>query len=231
MRKIIFWILVGFVSKPAGAQQPATTHWITLQMPVVLNKHWQWLNEISYRTLGESFSLNQLFLRTGARYTFNEKWNVAGSSDLVFIRVYPQNAEKDFGKEYRLWQEVNFMQPIKNNFLLQNRLRIEEKYFTETKRMPAYHALRLRYRLALIKKISEKWSVQMYEEYMQQLTGNEFRFSQNRVYIGGACQFQPDLLLQFSYCWSKLSPWSQHIFAIVFQKRISANAKRRKQNG
>src|SRR5258708_31282666 len=109
MRRISLWMISWVMIKNTLGQSPSTTHWFTVQLPFVFNKHWQWLNEMSYRTLGESISLNQFFVRTGARYTINEKWNVATSAEQVFLRVYPSKHVDDFGRESRFWQEVNFM--------------------------------------------------------------------------------------------------------------------------
>lgn len=143
------------------AQVPHTTQWLSIQLPVVFNKHWQWLNEASYRTLGENISMNQLFLRTGTRYTFNKKWNAASCYDHIYTRVYPDKNEHDFGKESRLWQEVNYEEPLTNKFSLQNRIRIEERFFEKTKLRDAFNAFRFRYRLGVEKEITEKLSVQL----------------------------------------------------------------------
>lgn len=210
------------------AQQPSTSHWFYVQLPVVFNDHWQWWNEACYRTYGETLRLNQYFIRTGVRYTFNDHWNAAASFDEFFSKVSVRKEDHEFGKERRLWQEVNLQTPLKNNFSLQNRVRIEERFFDETSKAASYNALRLRYRLGASKKLSEKWSIQLSEEFLEQVSHDRLGFNLNRVSFGGTYQFQSSSQLQGVYYWSRSSVLSQHIFSLAFQKKIFVHLKKKK---
>lgn len=226
MRKAILLVITGLIIKNGLSQSATTTHWLTVQLPVIFNKHWQWYNEGSYRTIRESGHLNQLFLRTGVRYTFNDHWNLAACADLVFARLSPDKSEDSYGRETRLWQEVNHQLPLHKKFFLQNRIRIEERFFGETDKNEAYNAMRFRYRLGIVKEINNKWSIQLADEVMEQLQDTEWQFNQNRVITGAIYQLGPHAQLQATYLWTKRSSGSQHSGVFIFQKRILAHAKR-----
>lgn len=227
MRKFFLIMILGLSINNLKGQASSTTHWFNVQLPVVFNQHWQWLNEVSYRTLGESFSMNQLFLRNGVRYTINQNWNVGASADFVFTRIAPDKSEHHFGEESRLWEEVNYQVPLKKQFSLQNRLRIEERFFDATIRKDAYRAIRFRYRLNAAKEISDKWSIQVADEILEQLQDGSLHFNQNRVSVSGIYQFQTASQMQATYYWAKLPAGSQHIFALIFQKKIIVHHKKK----
>src|SRR5512138_3209831 len=88
-KKRITMFIWATIAGKAFSQQPSTSNWITVQLPVVYNTHWQSLHEFSYRTLGEAVTLNQLFIRTGIRHTFNQKWSTSLICDLIHSRVKP----------------------------------------------------------------------------------------------------------------------------------------------
>jgi hypothetical protein len=220
-------MVCGLAIENIMAQQPSTTHWFNVQLPVVFNDRWQWWNEASYRTYGETLRLNQYFIRTGARYSFNDCWEVAASFDKFYRKVVARKDDHELGEETRLWQEVSLQTPLKNKFYLQNRLRIEERFIEKTSKAASYNAVRFRYRLGVIKELSYKWSIQLTEEILEQLSRGEIGFNLNRISIGGTCQFNSTLQLQGTYFWSRSGVLSQHIFSMVFQKKILVHPKKK----
>lgn len=226
MRTTLLLIIAIFTTTMLNAQGPVSTNWFTVQLPVVFNNHWQWNNEFSYRTLGERAAMNQLFLRTGARYRFNEKWSVSGTAELVYTRLSPVKTEDRFGRESRLVQEANLQLPLKNKYSFINRLRIEERMFSETPKRAAFNAVRFRYRTGFEKRISGQWSLQLTDELMEQLQSGKIGFNQNRASLAAICELPSNMRLQGAYIWAKSSVFSQHIFSIVFQKRIMTHARR-----
>lgn len=210
------------------SQQPSTSNWITVQTPVIYNSHWQSLHEASYRTLGESLKLNQLFLRTGGRYTFNQKWSTSLVFDFVHSRVKPfDKNDLEFGDEIRIWQEANHRYPIGKNYFLQHRLRVEERFFGETSLGHDYKALRFRYRLAVLKKLSDKWDIQLANEYLRQLLDGSFKLNSNRLSFSGYFRFAPDAHIEATYYWAKYPLQSQHVFSVAFQNRIIVKHKKK----
>ena len=161
MRKIKIMFISTVIAGKSFSQQPSVSNWVTVQMPVIYSSHWQSLHELSYRTLGESVKLNQLFFRTGIRHTFNPKWSTSLICDLVHSRVKPYDKDDlEFGDEIRVTEELNHRYPVGKTFTLIHRLRIEERFFGETSLGHDYKALRFRYRLGALKKLSDKWDIQ-----------------------------------------------------------------------
>lgn len=231
MKRITVIIILCMCGNKIFSQQPSTSHWTTIQSPVMINTHWQTITEASYRTLGESVKLNQLFLRAGARYNFNPKWNVSLSMDYVHSRVKPFDKDDlEFGNELRIWQEVNHRTPLKKSYTLHHRFRIEERFFGITSQNQDYRALRGRYRIGAVKKIATKWDLQLIEEYVEQLLDRRISFNQNRLALSGFFRYSTNAHLEAAYYWVKYAKSTQHVFSLTFQNRILVKSKK-KVNG
>jgi hypothetical protein len=214
--------------KPAFAQMPGNGSWLTLQLPVQLNKKWQWHNDAGYRTIGMHTAGHQYFYRTGLRYQFNTHWNSAAGIALFYTRTSYSKQNQAFGREFRLWQEVNNQQPIAAQTVLQNRLRVEQRFFAATQQSSAFNAWRLRYRMALVHRFSNKWGLQLSEEYMaQKRSSSKLLFNQNRVAIAGLYQWHPHTQLQAGYMWLLWPQSQQHIFQFTFYQQIVLHANNR----
>lgn len=213
------------VTGKLNAQIPATGSWFALQLPVKINEKWQWHNDAGYRTLGASLNAYQFLYRTGIRYAVNKKWSVTTGTAFFYTRSSYEKFNREFGKEFRLWQEVNAQHPVSKNISLQNRFRTEQRWFAETDNRAAYFGFRLRYRAAATKTLTEKWSVQLASEYMRQLVNNKFSFNQNRVMTTALYKINSSAQLQGGYMWLKWPASSQHIIIFTFQKTISRHVK------
>ena len=226
MKKHIF-IISTIVAKTAIAQQPETAVWMGLQMPVIFTSKWQWHNDAGFRTIGLSRYAYQYLYRTGAKYNFNKEWNIATGLAFFLTRNSDQKSDHEFGKEFRLWHELNHNRQTNQGFSLQNRIRIEERWFGNVQNKPPYFALRFRYRLAVTEKISTKWSIQLADEYMQQYTNDNFSFNQNRLMVSAIYTFNNTAQLQFGYMWQlRPASLSQHIPGVSFQKLISSHGNK-----
>ena len=150
------------------------------------------------------------------------------SGDIFFTKVISRKEDHEFGKEKRLWQEINFQIPLKNNFFLQNRFRVEESFLIETSKAASYHAFRFRYRLAAMKKLSEKWSIQVSRGILEQLSHDKIGFNLNRVSLSGTYQFRSTVpIAGRSIIGQNHRCISQHIFSMVFQKKILVHLKKK----
>lgn len=207
--------------KQAASQQPETSAWLSLQVPVNLNNKWQWHNDAGYRTIGFNPSPYQILYRTGARYFLTKEVSVAGGVAFFLTRATFKKADDEFGNEFRIWQELNLNTPIGKKFFLQNRIRSEERWFDKVQNKAAYYAFRFRYRFSGTFKLTAKWSVQLADEYMQQAIKGTFSFNQNRVISTAIYQFGSSASLQCGYMWLLRQTVSQHAAIISFQKNIS----------
>jgi hypothetical protein len=210
---IIFW-------KTSFCQQNNLSVWNTVQMPISLSSKWQIHNDISYRTIGFSSAAFQYTFRNGIRYFINKKWNAAMGFAQFNTRTKFDIEENIFGKENRLWQEIANENKIKKNFVLLNRFRIEERFFYRTKNIESYTAIRCRYRLALQQDFANKWKVQLFNEYMQQIQNGDFSFQQNRLGTALLYSFDKNTQLQLGYIWSNQKTSNLHFITFTLTKNI-----------
>ena len=205
----------------ADAQRPKTGGWFNMHMPVKFTKHWQWHNDAGYRTLGISVNAIQYFYRTGIRYNFNEQWSSAAGVAFFFTRTGFTKATKEFGFEFRTWEEVNHQLPVNEKLLWQFRVRTEQRFFSATNVDSKYTAHRFRFRTGLTKKINDKWSLQVADEIMQQQANDKFSFNQNRLMISGIYHLKNNIQLQGGYMWLRWPTEDQQIATIGLLKNIS----------
>jgi hypothetical protein len=194
--------------------------WSSLQLPVQLSPKWQLPADVSYRTIGFSSSAYQYTFRTGLRRIFNQKWQAAAGGAMFFTRTSFKKDDQHFGKEYRLWQEGLAEHPVAKKLFIQNRARVEERFFEATSAAVAFTAYRFRYRVALIKLI-DKWRLLLANEYMQQQDRGKFHFQQNRVSGSVSLYLNSATYVQTGYIWSALKGPDQHILLLTFQKTIA----------
>ncbi len=221
-------IIVTLVAKLATGQQSASSLWLGLQLPVKINAHWQWHNDGGYRTISVAVAARQYFYRTGIRYVFNKEWNVAAGGAFFFTRTTYQKNNHEFGKEFRLWQEVNFNKQYNKNSGMQHRVRVEERWFSSVSNKKSYNAFRFRYRVAGLQKVSSKWGFQLADEYMEQFRDSRFSIDQNRLIV--TANYFPGSALQWQagYMWLLRPGLSQHIIMVMFQKDISLHGNIKK---
>jgi len=201
--------------------RPETGAWIGLQVPVIFSKHVQWHNDAGYRTLGSTAVPYQYLYRTGIRYNFNGQWNTAGGVAFFFTRSTYSRTNDEFGNEFRFWEEVNYQRAINEKLQWQTRCRADQRFFAGTSIKTKYTAYRFRLRSGIVKKINNKWNIQLADEYMQQQQDRKFSFNQNRVIFTGTHLLNKSTQIQGSYMWVTWPTESQHIFILNFIKSIS----------
>lgn len=225
VKKILIFGSVLFISSAFG-QTPKTETWFSIQLPVALSPKWQWHNDAGYRTIGSSLNLYQYLYRTGVRKIITKNWSAATGVAFFSTRASYQKENHVFGNEFRIWHEINHQQMAGGSANFQNRLRIEERFFQQAGDEEAYNALRLRYRTGITQKLTSNWSMQIADEYMQQLSKADFNFNQNRLMFSVIRTIKQQVQLQAGYMWLLRSNSSQHILTIAFQKIIELNGNR-----
>jgi Protein of unknown function (DUF2490) len=216
---IMFFLFV----VPAKAQQPASSYWLALQMPVQVSKKWQWHNDAGYRTLGNQAAAQQYLYRTGLRLMFTKTLSAAAGAAFFYTRTSPVKTSHEFGKEHRGWQELNWQPQINKKLQGQLRLRTEERFFYATAESSSSYGFRIRLRGALTQYLSSRWSIQVADEYMRQAASGEFSFNQNRV-SAAFIYTCSNLQLLAGYMRLKTSAALQHIVQFTIQKNLSFNA-------
>jgi len=223
-----FFLMIMMIAKGHTIFSQETIVWNSIQLPVRLSSKWQLPVDFSYRTLGVSAYTYQYTSRVGIRRFINKAWSVASGLALFFTRTSFEKADHEFGRELRIWQEVVAEKKLKKNFVLQNRLRTEERFFDATTGKDSYAAIRFRYRLGLAKFFRTRYKLQVAEEYMEHYSFNKFSFQQNRVYI--SCGYLINNLTQIEagYIWSEIPEIVRHYITISFQRIISFHGNRKR---
>lgn len=213
------FILTGYVS---GQTRPATGLWTAAAIQFKFSPKWQWNNDAGYRTFSWTIHPLQYLYRSGVRFTINQNWNTAAGIAFFFTKSDFNKSHHEFGHEFRLWQEGVYQHLLDKsssvNFLL--RLRTEERFFAATTIKDKYTGYRFRFRPGLNKRLNEKWSLQLTNEYMRQLANQKFSFDQNRVTVSAIHEFNSTTQLQTSYIWLKWPTSDQHIVSLTFTKII-----------
>lgn len=183
----------------AFSQQRTESIWQTVQLPVKLNQKLSMHNDAGYRTLGTSTQPRQMLIRTGFRYHFSKKADVAGGIALFFTKVSLIREEHEFGREFRLWQEMQQQLKIVKRINVMLRLRSEQRFFESTSFRKRYDAYRFRYRATFQHELNERLQLQAGFEYMHQFEDGVSRFNQYRVQPSILWKINNDLQLQTMY--------------------------------
>lgn len=219
MRKY-FVIISLFASMHVLAQSSQYTQWIGVQLPVAISKKWQWHNDIGYRTLGFSFKPQQDLYRTGIRRIVNNNLSYAAGVAFFFTRIKFDKNVKEFGDEFRLWQELLIQKKIQRKLLWISRCRTEERWFDATSKANAYFAFRYRYRTALQKELNKHWEVSIADEYMLQYAKGNNSFNQNRTLATIMYHLNKSTVLQTGYMYTVYPTIRQHSLLLLLQKNI-----------
>lgn len=220
MNRTGLYLMFCCITKGAAAQVPPTSMWFTLQLPVSLSHRWQLHNEGTYRTRGTSFVANQRFYRAGMRYMISDEWNVAGGVAFFSTKTRVDKHDNEFGKEFRLWQELAYQHSFNKKFSLQYRARTEERFLEATSVNPANRILNINNRLSFQKPISGKWDIQLAEELFEQVIDRKLNFNQNRLSTAGIFRAGKNMQVQGAYIWVKRKASSQHVIQFTIRKTI-----------
>lgn len=210
MKKIHAFFLFLFFYHFANAQQSSI--WNSLHAPY-RKGNLEWHNDAGFRTYGVDVKTSLWLYRTGIRYYASNRLNAAGGYALFSSRVEQDKSE--FGIENRLWGEVVYQRSISSVQIVQ-RLRLEQRWFDATSAFARYQAQRYRYRLGLVKKISSKSDIQLYDEIMLQTRESELGYNQNR--LGMFWHFRPkqnQINLGYTYLHQKNNP--THLIMLGYQ--------------
>jgi hypothetical protein len=214
-------ILLGTVIV-AKAQPKGASFWLSAQLPVDLSPRWQWHNDLAYKSNGVTLRTYQRWYRTGLRYRISGKLNVAGGIGFLATQASTNKKDDEFGREFRLWQEMIYQNPMKNDWQFQNRVRVEERFLQATATKPSSHILQLSDRVSFTKTLNEKWDLQFADEYFEQVIDRKFVFNQNRLMGIGIYNISKKFQMQGAYIWVVRKTFTQHILQITIRKLFSA---------
>ena len=194
--KIAVLILVLILPISAKSQDSTFGNWLIYIGSKKLNEKWNIHNEVQYRNYNAIGDLEQLLLRTGLGYTFNEgKNNVLIGYGYILSENYIDNStEKVSVNEHRIFQQFTSKQKI-------GIVGISHRYRFEQRFVESAYKMRLRYFLALKVPISKdednKFYLSIYNEIF--LNTESAVFDRDRVYAGLGYQMSKSVRLEAGY--------------------------------
>ncbi len=216
-------LLLLFVAEIIDGQPRGASIWFTGQVAVGFSKKWQWQNDLIYKADGVKAKAYQRFYRTGLKYQVSDNWGVAGGVGFFSTLAGSTNeGDDEFGKEFRLYQDLNYQHDLGKKLVFQNRFRTEERFLKATKQKSSSRILNLNNKISFIRSLSEKWDLQFGEDFFEQVVDKKFVFNQNRLSGIGIYNIDRNLQVQCGYIWVLRKTFSQHIIQFTIKKMFRA---------
>ena len=182
-----------FLSLPklSFSQDSELGNWLIYIGNKQLNEKWNWHHEVQYRNYDAVGDLEQLLLRTGFGYTFNEsKSNVLLGYGYILSENYVgQSDEKISVNEHRIFQL--------SQVSLQHRYRFEQRFVEDDFKMRFRYFLGINIPLQYKEDAKNPLYLSAYNEIF--LNTESAIFDRNRLYGGLGYKFSEHVKLELGY--------------------------------
>lgn len=198
---ILLYLFLNSFPMVAQTGRAVTGNWFMVFNQTRLNDKWSIHSEVQYRSFELLPNTEQLLLRTGINFHFNQ--NFSSTLGYAYIPNYAMDKEVNKGvqvTENRMWQQVLLKHPIgRVNF--EHRYRLEQRWL-QTKlgdRFLSRVRYLLRATIPLNKKTIEKKAIfiSFYNEVFIHFSSTPF--DRNRLYGAVGYQFSPNSNFQLGY--------------------------------
>lgn len=189
-----------FLSLPklSFSQDSELGNWLIYIGNKQLNEKWNWHHEVQYRNYDAVGDLEQLLLRTGFGYTFNEsKSNVLLGYGYILSENYVgQSDEKISVNEHRIFQQFITKQQL-SQLSLQHRYRFEQRFVEDDFKMRFRYFLGINIPLQYKEDAKNPLYLSAYNEIF--LNTESAIFDRNRLYGGLGYKFSEHVKLELGY--------------------------------
>lgn len=179
-----------------NAQESNFGNWLIYIGNKKLDTKWNIHNEIQYRNYNAIGDLEQLLLRTGLGYTFNEgKSNILLGYGYILSENYIEDLDEKISvNEHRIFQQFIAKQNIRS-VKLNHRYRFEQRFIEGDFKMRFRYFLGLNFPLS--KKESNKYYLSAYNEIF--LNTESSIFDRNRLYGGIGYGINKSIRIEVGY--------------------------------
>ena len=186
-------LIVGLMLPSVAQSQDSNLgNWLIYIGSKKLNQKWNIHNEVQYRNYDAVGDLEQLLLRTGLGYTFNDnKNNILLGYGYILSENYVGNTnEKVSVNEHRIFQQFTSKQKI-GSVKLSHRYRFEQRF------VESDYKMRFRYFLGVNVPLTTKYYASAYNEIF--INSKSAVFDRNRIYGGIGYHLNKNTRLEFGY--------------------------------
>jgi len=179
------------------AQNSDLGNWLIYIWNKKLNNNWNIHNEVQYRNYNAIGDLEQLLLRTGLGYTFNEGTNnfLIGYAYILSENYIGDSNEKLSINEHRIFQQFTSKQRV-GIVGINHRYRFEQRFIEEDYKMRFRYFLSLN--IPVVKKEeTEKLYLSAYNEIF--INTESSIFDRNRIYGGFGYHLNESIRIELGY--------------------------------
>ena len=194
---LVALILILMLPIFAQSQDSNLGNWLIYIGNKQLNSKWNIHNEVQYRNYNAIGDLEQLLLRTGLGYTFNETNNVLLGYGYILSENYLGNSDEKISvNEHRIFQQFTSSQNL-GSVKIGHRYRFEQRFVESDFKLRFRYFLSLKVPICKNENQESKYYLSAYNEIF--LNSKTTIFDRNRLYGGLGYNINKNIRLEIGY--------------------------------